>query len=77
MHILENRDATERILDEREAAEFLRLSRRTLQNLRWRGGGPLFFCPSRRVVRYRLGALLAWLGQEHANTGRAQESVIK
>ncbi len=41
------------ILSEREAAEYLGLSVRTLQKWRWQGGGPLF-AKLGSAVRYRI-----------------------
>lgn len=42
-----------------EAAEFLRLRRRTLDNLRWSGGGPRYQKHGGRVV-YERRELKAW-----------------
>ena len=42
-----------------EAAEFLRMNRRTLDNLRWMGGGPKFRKHGARVY-YRIEDLEAW-----------------
>jgi len=42
-----------------EAAEFLRLRRRTLDNLRWSGGGPRYQKHGGRVV-YARRELQAW-----------------
>ena len=53
----------EPFVNEREAAEFLKISVRTLQ--RWRteppaGGAPTFYRLGARRVTYRLSDLLAW-----------------
>jgi excisionase family DNA binding protein len=44
----------------KQAAELLRLSKRTLERLRVAGNGPPFVKPSSRAVRYRLEDLQAW-----------------
>jgi predicted DNA-binding transcriptional regulator AlpA len=51
----------DRLMDEREAAEFLGYSVRALQNWRVRGGGPKFVKVSARSVRYRRRDLIAWI----------------
>ena len=56
----DNRDYLEEGLTEQEAAAFLGLSVRFLQNRRTRGGGPEFVGISRRCVRYRRRDLIAW-----------------
>ena len=48
------------LLTERQAAEFLNVSERTLQSWRARRVGPAFV-KSGRVVRYRLRDLLSWI----------------
>lgn len=48
------------LMDEREASVFLRVSRRTLQGWRVRGGGPVFLKLGKRVL-YDRGALEQWL----------------
>ena len=53
-------DHLDRLIKEREAANFLGYSVRTLQNWRVRGGGPKFVKPSRRSVRYRRRDLIEW-----------------
>ena len=50
----------DRLLNENEAANFLRYSVRALQNWRVRGGGPRFVKVSSRSVRYRRRDLIAW-----------------
>jgi hypothetical protein len=56
----DDRDYLEEGLTEQEAAAFLGLSVRFLQNRRTRGGGPKFVGISRRCVRYRRRDLIAW-----------------
>jgi hypothetical protein len=51
------------ILDTRAAADFLRLSPRTLEGWRVRGGGPSFVKVG-GAVRYRLASLEAYLQQQ-------------
>ncbi|MGH3426018.1 MAG: helix-turn-helix transcriptional regulator [Mycobacteriales bacterium] len=53
---------------EREVAELLGCSIRTLQGWRWRGGGPPFIRVG-RSVRYDPSGLRAWVGaQTRRNT---------
>jgi hypothetical protein len=52
-------DATPRFLNNSEAAEFLRLSPRTLEKQRVIGGGPRFRKFGRRVM-YAIGDLEEW-----------------
>jgi hypothetical protein len=47
-------------IDEEAAAEFLDLTRRTLQGYRQRGGGPRYYAFSARCIRYRRIDLRAW-----------------
>jgi hypothetical protein len=49
------------LLDTRAAAGVLRLSPRTLESLRLRGGGPRYVRLSRRAVRYHPVDLDAWI----------------
>jgi hypothetical protein len=52
------------MLDEAEAAFLCCLSPRSLQALRWRGGGPPYVkLGKRRGVRYQRGDLLQWLAE--------------
>lgn len=51
----------DRLLNEREAAQFVGFSSRALQNWRVRGGGPAFVKISARAVRYRKRDLIAWI----------------
>lgn len=48
------------LISEEEAAEFLGYSRRSLQNWRHRGGGPVYIQVSPRSVKYTRGDLLEW-----------------
>lgn len=56
-----------RYLDNDEAAAFLKLSPRTLEKQRVRGGGPAFRKFGRRVV-YALADLEAWADQRRYNS---------
>ena len=56
----DQRDYLETLITEQEAASFLGLSVRFLQNRRTRGGGPAYVGISRRCVRYRRRELIAW-----------------
>jgi hypothetical protein len=48
-----------------EAAELLRIHRRTLDNMRWRGTGPTFRRHGGRIV-YQRDELLAWSAERRA-----------
>ena len=48
------------LIDEKLAAEFLKLSQRTMQGHRYRGGGPKYIALSSRCVRYRRIDLRRW-----------------
>lgn len=50
---------THTYLDTIQAAEYLNLSRRTLEGFRYRGGGPVFVKAGRRCL-YRLEDLDQW-----------------
>jgi len=54
-------DPEEEVFDTEGAAVFLKLSDRTLEGFRVRGGGPAFLNPSPRIVRYLKSDLIAWL----------------
>lgn len=54
-------DFFDRLLNEKEAADFLSYTVRALQNWRVRGGGPRFVKVSARSIRYRRRDLLAWI----------------
>ncbi|MFT8516696.1 AlpA family transcriptional regulator [Acetobacter pomorum] len=60
-HPLINSTDEIRIYSEKQAAEFLCMSRRTLQNMRRDGGGPAFVKISERRVGYTLSALRTWV----------------
>ena len=50
-----------RIYSEAEAADFLSMSKRTLQNMRQAGGGPAYVKISTRRVGYSLASLKTWV----------------
>lgn len=54
-------DYLNELLKEADAAEFLKMSVRTLQGMRLKGGGPSFVKISHRAVRYRRSDLLSWI----------------
>ena len=54
-----------------EAAQLLRVNRRTLDNLRWKGEGPPFRRHGGRIVYHR-DELLAWSEQRRARTPSAK-----
>lgn len=47
--------------DQREAARFLSMSVRTLEDWRYKGGGPAYYKLGRRLVRYRRADLEKFL----------------
>lgn len=51
------------LLEPAEAAAQLGLSVRRLERLRFEGGGPLYVKIGRRTVRYKRGALQAWIDE--------------
>jgi predicted DNA-binding transcriptional regulator AlpA len=69
----EDTEYLDRLLSEKEAAEFLHYSQRALQNWRVRGGGPSFVKVSSRSVRYRRRDLIAWSrGLLRSNTSQSR-----
>lgn len=54
-------------ISETQAASFLSLSRRTLQQYRMRGGGPKYFRLSPRCLRYQRQELKEWAERNAAN----------
>ena len=48
------------LIDEKAAADFLGLERRTIQGMRQRGGGPRYIRISSRCLRYRRADLREW-----------------
>ena len=53
--------ATAALLTTAESAVVVGLSPRTLESLRVRGGGPMYFQVTPRAIRYRRNDLDAWL----------------
>lgn len=49
------------ILTEPEAAEYIGVQVKTLQNWRYIGEGPKYFEPRYRVIRYKKQDVLTWL----------------
>lgn len=67
-----NPDHLDQLIDEREAAQFLGVSVRAVQNWRSRGGGPSFVRISSRLVRYTRRDLIEWISQHRRrNTSEA------
>lgn len=54
-------DYLDRLIPERDAADFLGYTMRALQNWRTRGGGPAFIKVSSRSIRYRRRDLMVWI----------------
>ena len=52
------------LIDEKAAADFLKVTTRTMQSLRQRGEGPRFMRLSARCIRYTRADLKAW-AEEH------------
>jgi predicted DNA-binding transcriptional regulator AlpA len=61
-------DLTNRLVNEKEAAQFLGYTVRALQNWRLRGGGPDFVKVSSRSVRYRVSDLSQWVDSRIVNS---------
>ena len=59
-HSQNDPDHLDRLITERDAADFLGYTMRALQNWRLRGGGPRFVKVSARSIRYRRHDLVAW-----------------
>lgn len=55
--------APDQLYDEIQAARLLRVSRRTLQGWRLKGGGPLFVRLGPRCIRYRRADLQEFLAE--------------
>lgn len=53
----------EALLNQRQAADLMGVSERTLECWRSRGGGPPFVKISRRAVRYRRQDIDQWVGE--------------
>ncbi len=51
------------LIREAEAARFLDYSVRTMQGMRYRGGGPRYILMSSRCIRYRRSDLREWAEQ--------------
>lgn len=49
------------LINENQASTFLKVTPRTLQAWRYRGGGPRYIKISSRAVRYRVTDLTAWI----------------
>lgn len=56
------KDLTTPFLDTEEAADYLRLKKRTLDNMRWLGSGPRYRKHGGRI-RYHIDDLVAWSAQ--------------
>lgn len=59
-HTVHTANDLDRLISEKEAAEFVGFTVRALQNWRLRGGGPVFVKLSARAVRYQKRDLIAW-----------------
>lgn len=60
-----------RKLRTREAAEYLSLSTKTLENMRWRGDGPAYSKAGTKIVIYNLCDLDRWLAESTAQASAA------
>ena len=56
-----------KLLTTEEAASFLRVSRRTMEDWRRTGSGPHFFALARNCVRYEFDDLLQWIRQRRVS----------
>lgn len=67
-----------RLLTTAEAAKLLALSPRSLEGLRLRGGGPPFYKPRPRMIRYAEDELLEWVMRERfVSTSEARGAPFK
>lgn len=64
------------LLTEKQAAEKMGLTERTLQNWRYTGKGPDYIKLSHRAVRYRESDLAEWV-EERRFTSTAEESAVE
>lgn len=64
-----------RFLTTKEAAEYLAISYRTLEDYRLRGGGPYYFKLGGRGVRYRQADLDGWTERRRTTGDVANETV--
>lgn len=60
-----------RKLRTREAAEYLTLSMKTLENMRWRGDGPAYSKAGTKIVLYDICDLDRWLAESTAQATAA------
>ena len=58
--LAEDRDYLDRLINERDAADYLNVSMRTLQGWRLKGGGPPYVKAGTKSIRYRRRDLAAW-----------------
>ena len=63
--------ARQRVLNEKDAAEFIGLSHVTLERMRKLGTAPKHLALSPRRLGYRVSDLLRWLDERAAATGEA------
>ena len=59
--------ASQEFLTEKQAADYLYISVRTLQNWRLRGGGPIFKRLGARCVRYQITDIEKWIKKCNAS----------
>jgi len=60
------------VISERDAADYLNVSTRTLQRLRESGGGPVYIRIGERRIGYRMSDIDDWL-ESQCMTSRADE----
>ncbi|MEQ8735661.1 MAG: helix-turn-helix domain-containing protein [Rhodospirillaceae bacterium] len=53
----------EQLMTQKEAAEFLKVTPRTLEKWRYQGGGPEYYRYSARCVRYAQSDLKRWIDE--------------
>lgn len=54
-------DADDQWLDLEEAASLMHMTRATLAQLRYRGGGPVYYRLSAKTILYKRSVVLAWM----------------
>ena len=75
-HTYDHLDARARTIGSDETAERLGVERSTLDNWRWRGGGPQYLKVGGRV-RYRLADLADWLDAQARSSTSDGRSAAK
>jgi hypothetical protein len=65
-------EVIDELLTPQEVSAEYGISEANLATWRTRGGGPRFFRPRPRVIRYKRSSIIEWLGDEVSSTGEAK-----